>query len=257
MNITSYGRALIATATLAGVIATGVIAVADRDSQAASSNSTKDVRVSTMHASYPVYESVGELAARSTLVVRGTVESILPSYRVLPDEAELSKLPAEKRENAGYLKTDVVLRVEKVLVGPAEVAGTRILVSHLGGQVGRDRFVLEDEYMSRAGRAYLLFLHGTEDGRFAIVGGSQGRYLADRGKLEAVSTGSNETPVAKQLRGLDPASVEKGFGRLVHERPKADSPRRGADEALTETPSQKQAVVGPSGEAPPPPARRP
>jgi hypothetical protein len=172
-------------------------------------------RVSVLNASYPVYGSLRSIAVESTLVVRGTVEKALPPFRVIPTGVQLAKLPRTKRENAGYLMTDVVVRADNVLAGPATMAGRRILVAHLGGEDGGDKFVAEEETISQPGHAYVFFLREAPGGRYVIVGGGQGRFSLDSGKLSSVSEHVTETPVVKQLTGMSSAVFDRDFKRLT------------------------------------------
>lgn len=172
-------------------------------------------RISVLNASYPVYGSLRHIAAESTLVVRGTVEKVLPPFRVVPTGVQLAKLPPAKRENVGYLMTDAVVRVNKVLAGPATMAGRRILIAHLGGEDGRDKFVAEGETMSQPGHAYVFFLRNAPGGRYVIVGGGQGRFSLDSGKLSPVSEHAAEAPVVKQLTGMTSAVFDRDFKRLT------------------------------------------
>jgi hypothetical protein len=106
-------------ATLAGV---AIVASAALLSRATASAPGESLRISTMNATYPVYQSLADLAAESTIVLRGRVEQVQPARRVLPG-VPLKSLPAAKRENAGYLTTDVVVRVSKVLAGRQDLVG--------------------------------------------------------------------------------------------------------------------------------------
>jgi hypothetical protein len=178
-------------------------------------NRAEAPRVSVLNASYPVYGSLRKIAVESTLVVRGTVEKALPSFRVIPTGVQLAKLPPAKRENVGYLMTDAVVRVDKVFAGPATMAGRHILVAHLGGEDGRDKFVAEGETISQPGHAYVFFLRKAPGGRYVIVGGGQGRFSLDGGKLSPVSEHVTETPVARQLAGMTSAAFDRDFKRLT------------------------------------------
>jgi hypothetical protein len=172
-------------------------------------------RMHLMEGDYPLYHRLADLVAESTLVVRGRVEEVRPAYRVIPEGVPLDQLPDYKRENLGYLLTDVVVRVNKVLVGAAHVADTPIVVTHLGGTQGNDRYTMEGEPLSLRDRSYLFFLQQTEDGRYVIVGGAQGRYLVRNGQFAAVSDEAKRLPLVKQLEGMAVSHFERDFDHLV------------------------------------------
>jgi hypothetical protein len=164
------------------------------------------VRVSTISASYPVYPSVRELAGESTVVVAGTVQRILPSYRVTPPTPHAAQLPARKQENLGFLMTEATVRVDRMLSGTGVTAGSTVRVAHLGGRQGDEEFVSENQDMSAAGRTYLFFLTQGSDGRYAITGGPQGRHPIRDGRISP--DGQVATmPVARQLRGKNLTEV--------------------------------------------------
>jgi hypothetical protein len=174
-------------------------------------------RLHSMEGDYPLYDSLADLVADSDLVVRGRVEEIGPSYRVIPEGVPLDQMPAYKRENIGYLLTDIVVRVHKVLIGAADATDTQIVVTHLGGTGGNDQYTMDGEPLSRWGRPYLFFLQQTEDGRYVIVGGAQGRHLVRSGKLAAVSDEAKRLSLVQQLEGMDVASFEQDFDTLVRD----------------------------------------
>jgi hypothetical protein len=189
-------------------------------------------RLYTMEGDYPLYHSLADLVADADLVVRGRVEEVGPSYRVIPEGAPLDQMPAYKRENIGYLLTDVVVRVNKVLVGAADVADTQIVVTHLGGTQGNDQYIMEGEPLSRRARSYLFFLQQTEDDRYVMVGGAQGRHLVRNGKLAAVSDQAQKLPLVQQLEGIDIAHFERDFDNLVSASAQAAPQVEGIEEPL-------------------------
>jgi hypothetical protein len=166
-----------------------------------------------MEANYPVYGNLKEMVASSTLVIRGTVTEISPSYRVIPESVSLEKLPPEKAANVGYLMTDVIVKVDQVLYSLSKLAETSIVVSHLGGEDVRGKYVMEGEPLSQQDLSYIFFLEQSNDGRYVIVGGSQGRYTIQNGNLLALA-GHGE-PVIRQLDGMNLTAFEKGFTNLL------------------------------------------
>jgi hypothetical protein len=160
------------------------------------------VRVHFMEADYPVYAGVRDIAAHSTIVVRGTATELLPARRVLPPGIRLDEMPAEKAAGAGFLVTDIVFRVEQILRGAPDIAGATIIVSHLGGSDGANQYVMEAEPLSEVGQEYLLFLERTPEGNYVVVGGGQGRYLVQDGRLRALTTEAEALPLVASLRDV-------------------------------------------------------
>lgn len=153
---------------------------------------------------YPSFDSLAAIDAQSSVVVRGTVTEVGPAYRVVPPEVPVDKLPAYKRAQIGVVQHDVTVRVEKVLSGGrADMAGKLVKVTHLGGQIGSDSYVTDEEPDSQKGKHYVLFLQGFADGRFGMVGGAQGRYIVKSdGRLSALTDAVRAAGVAKQLDGV-------------------------------------------------------
>jgi hypothetical protein len=119
-------------------------------------------------------------------------------------------MPAEKAAGAGFLVTDVIFTVAQVLRGSPDLAGATIVVSHLGGSDGANRYVMEAEPVSEVGQEYLLFLERTPAGNYVVVGGSQGRYLVRDGRVQALTTEAEALPLVASLRGAElPALAEQ------------------------------------------------
>jgi hypothetical protein len=198
---------------------------------------------------YPVYESLGEIVNDSMLVVRGTADKMQPSRRVIPDGLPLDKLPLHKATSIGFLVTDMTVKVEHVMVGAADLAGSTIVVTHMGGTEGKRRDVAENEPLSRTGEEYLLFLRQMDNGRYAIVGGPQGRYPIRNGKLTVLTTEAGALPLNQQLLGIEVMTFEKDFNRLMTLQPakrqvvEVDEPLVGGDEL----PSLDDKPIGPDG----------
>lgn len=183
--------------------------------------------VSVMEASYPVYETLADLTAQSSLVIRGKVTKVLPSYRVVPDNIPMDQLPAHKAANVGYAMTDVEIKVQRVIAGAPEFGNTTILVSHLGGQVNGQNYVMEDEPLSTKGRSYVFFLEQAEPGRYVIVGGPQGRYQVNDRKLASLSKHAQQYPVNRFLETTDLNNLEQNFSTVIAQnRPQPQQPER-------------------------------
>lgn len=172
------------------------------------------LRVHIMEADYPVYTSLSDIVADSTAVVRGTIEEVLPAYRVIPEEVPLDQLPPEKAASIGFMVTDVVIRVNQVLWGDPSIAGSSIVVPHLGGTDGKDIYIIEEEPISQAGQAYLLFLERVDNGRYVIVGGNQGRYVIQHDRLQSISSEAESLPLVRALQNTDLESLERQLAHL-------------------------------------------
>jgi hypothetical protein len=161
-----------------------------------------------MLADYPVYTSPIDLANQSTLVVQGTVQDILPAVRILPTGVDASQLPPSKAD-AGYFVTDVVIKVNQVLAGV--LTTDTLIVTYLGGQDEKNKitYVVEGEPTAQKGRAYVLFLERKQDGKYVILGGQQGHYGFESGKLTTVPGARQEYQVTKDLDGVDLETLQQ------------------------------------------------
>lgn len=165
--------------------------------------------ISYLESDYPVYADALDIANSADLVVRGTVQEVLPSARLIPEGVDLKKLPAEKAANFGILTTDVVFKIDQVLAASKDVGSTTITVSHLGGEDAQKKSVAEAEPLSERGRSYVLFLKQMQDGKYAALGGPQGRFLIENGKLTLISEHAEEHPVGKELKDTNVDALAK------------------------------------------------
>lgn len=201
-------RLLLPVAVLALVVALGIGALT-RGPGADSAG------IHTMEADYPVYDTFGSLVDSSALIVRGKVQEVRPSYRVIPEGVPRGELPAHKAANVGYLLTDVVVRVDRVLTGSADLVTSDIVVIHPGGEDGKQKYEMKDEPIAKKGHSYVFFLERTGDGRYVVVGGAQGRYLVQQGKLKDLSDEVTKLPVPELLSGMDLETLERDFQHLA------------------------------------------
>ncbi len=162
-----------------------------------------------MYADLMVYPSLAEITSLSTIVFQGTVEEVLPSYRVAPKDIPNAK-------TVGYLMTDVIVRVNKVVYGSAEVTNTTITIPHTGGQQGNVKYLLEGSPISEKGKTYLFFVQLDTDNVYRLVGDTQGRFLIQNGKLTPVSDDAENFPAGKILKGMSIANLERDFRRLTN-----------------------------------------
>jgi hypothetical protein len=216
------------------------------DSQTRTQTTEDQKSTHYMEADYPVYQSFDQLVARSTLVVRGTVDDILPSFRVIPEGIPLDKLPAEKAANVGYMLTPVVVKIGRVLSGPSSLTKTTIVVTHLGGEDANDRYVAEGQPISRKGQSYVFFLEQSPQGDYNLVGGNQGRYAVLNGKLTALP--GEGGPIARQLNGMSLTTFEKDFNLMVQ----ASKPTSKVQEK-DEAPASQEGLPSPANKPKGPP----
>ncbi|HSH03185.1 MAG TPA: hypothetical protein VLL52_11750 [Anaerolineae bacterium] len=180
----------------------------------------KDEATIQMHyieADYPIYESLSQMTGDSDLVVVGQVKEVRPAYRVVPDGVPVQELPKEKADNVGFFVTEVVFVVQQNLMGDDANNGQEIVVIQLGGGDGTNLFVMEQEPISEVGKTYLLFLDAVDDvsQTYTIVGGPQGRYLAQRSLLTMVSEEANYYPLVTALVGMNVDDVTNNFDALL------------------------------------------
>ena len=209
-------RAKLTISAMLALLALGAAIAAARTTNGPGPNPK---RTHVMEADYLVYTSLGEIAAKSDIVIRGTVVEVLPSYRVMPPGAPMDQLPAQKAADLGYLQTDLSVRVDHLLFGDARPLDSNVVVSQLGGEDAENEFVMKDAPMSRQGESYVFFLARSANGRYSIVGGTQGRYLVDNGRLVTFAESGQELPLTAQLSETDLASFEANFDKLVRAAP--------------------------------------
>ncbi|QFZ23327.1 hypothetical protein [Saccharothrix syringae] len=189
---------ILVVAVAAAVAGGGALAIA------ANGSGAPEVAVHQMAADYPTFDTVAAAAAKSAVVVRATAIEVGPAYRYIPEGFPVKDLPAHKAAQAGVVQHDVVYRVDAGYKGVK--AGDTVRVVHLGGQIGNDRYVPENEPASVAGQSYVLFLAPVGDGKFGVVGGPQGRYQVDGGRLRAL--GEADSGAAAALRGQSLTAFE-------------------------------------------------
>lgn len=190
-------RILVAAAA-AALTLTGVLAFA------AGGSSDSGVVTHEMSADYPSFDTVAAAAAKSALVVRATAVEVGAAYRYIPEGFPVKELPAHKAAEAGVVQHEVTYRVDSAYKGAR--TGTTVRVVHLGGQIGKDAYVAEDEPASVVGSSYVLYLAPVGDGKFGVVGGPQGRYQVKDGVLKGL--GEARAGLATALDGRALAAFE-------------------------------------------------
>lgn len=148
--------------------------------------------VHEISADYPFFSSAAELAQSADVVVTATAKKEVSVRRLLPDGVDTSALPAYKRAELGVIVTDVAFTVRKTHKG---ADSSEVVVTELGGKIGNSRYVAEDMPNARPGQEMLLFLHREADGKYTVVGGSQGRYLNAKGVAKKLGNSSVPAPL--------------------------------------------------------------
>jgi len=185
-------------------------------SAAPKSSATLAARTHYMEADYPAFRSLRTIVASSDAVVIGTVTKVLPAYRVVPNGIALEQLPKEKADAVGFVVTDIVVSINRVLSGNSSLANTELRVAHLGGQSGNQQYIAEAEPMSQQGQTYLFFLKHTEQDLYVTVGGPQGRYQMQGEQLIPVSEEARTLPLAGILSSMKLAKLADTVASLAN-----------------------------------------
>lgn len=205
---TTLRTALVALVALVAVIAL-VLTIMPND----------EPQIAHGEAFYPEYMTVDELTRDSQVVLRGTVVEKLGSRQIIPAEEPNKELPAFKRQHAGYTVTDFTVRVDSVLEGNNDLAGKTIQMTQMGGTLGKRTVIVDAEPLSEKGDELLLFLRQGSDGGFRVVGGAQGRYKVENGKLAVISAEAEHLAVTSVLEGKAVNEVETKFNELKTAQP--------------------------------------
>ncbi len=149
-----------------------------------------------LHGDYLSYDTPVALVADATIIVEGTVVdkepvTLLPRYDPAdPDDAYYG-VPNDVREkdaaqDEGVPAQAVSLRVDAVHVGEFSV-GSIVVFLQTGGVVNGVRYLVDSEPELVSGERYLLFGKDSFDGRFVILGGAAGAFIADGDAYAAIS----------------------------------------------------------------------
>jgi len=174
-------------------------------------------RVHYIDADYPSYRTIGEITANSALVVYGEVVKVLPPVRVIPEVVPVAQLPKEKADAIGYLVTDVIFRIDRVLSGQKDMTGKQITISQLGGETATDKYIAESEPLSQQGNTYILFLQPQDSGRYMASGGVQGRYSVREGRISAMAQEYvSSASVTSVLQNMSVDEFLNNFGSMAN-----------------------------------------
>ncbi|MHC1756134.1 MAG: hypothetical protein AB9861_12010 [Methanosarcina sp.] len=126
--------------------------------------------------------SHNDLSKESNVIVMGTVKEILPSKWNTPDGTKPEKA-IEDLDLDDVIYTDIIISVDKYLKNPLD--SQEVIVRILGGSVGEDTMLADDEPSFKVGEKTLLYLVADNDPatknsgpqHFTVKGHSQGKYI--------------------------------------------------------------------------------
>ena len=148
---------------------------------------------------YPAM-NISSLTTESDLIIKGTVEKVLPSdfYKVTKyaigeeEEKKMREICRETKEafvvlpsedhveeflnqNRGWVYTDKVIKVDEYLKN--DLGEQKIRVRELGGDYKGQQKIVEGEIPLKEGDRVILFLIKGKQGTYGIMGGPQGKYF--------------------------------------------------------------------------------
>lgn len=118
--------------------------------------------------------------ASSPLVVEVTLEELVAqaSHIVV---GEVIEKKSQWSDDRSHIYTLVTVSVEEWVKGDSK--GNKILIKVPGGKVGEVIEWVEDVASFRVGERVVVFLHIQEDSTFDVVGGWQGKFTVENGKI--------------------------------------------------------------------------
>jgi hypothetical protein len=222
----SLGRLALFAAAAALVVSATYVVGRYQEIQARASD-----RLVTIGASYAQIPDLPALTRGADLVVRGRVldqgqvrfeaqPDQKPGKFVPPPASDKPRKPTgedpaakETGQTLGGLPgnpvTDYAIQVSKVIKGDAP-KGDKLVVSQPGGHVELPTYPggptlkrtlqFEDDPLMEHGQEHVFFLKKAEDGAYFVVGGPQGRFQVNNGKIKSVD---GRSAVGKQHDGED------------------------------------------------------
>ena len=118
-------------------------------------------------ASWPIrYATIAEITKDADLIVVASVNSIVGTKEVGPE----------------LITTQFELTVDDVIKGSSP-SGSKIIIQQTGGTVGEKSIRVSDDPLLQNDIKYILFLREFEPQKYVIVGGPQGRFIVQNGKV--------------------------------------------------------------------------
>jgi hypothetical protein len=123
--------------------------------------------ISGSWASY--YANMEELSREADLIAYGEIDRVI--------EVQEQIVGHNPKGDMIHYYTNFNFKISQVLKGD----GIEEAVIHQMGAAGK--MVVPDDPMFKKGEEYVLFLHKTETGIYFVLGGPQGRFMVDGGKV--------------------------------------------------------------------------
>lgn len=142
----------------------------------------------------------------SNTIVIGTVKEILPPKWNTLD----GKRPSEanvKVDQSSFIYTDTVVSVDKYLKKPSESKESKeIIVRTVGGTIGADRVISEDEPSFKTGEKVLLYLTkdtiNVDSEHYLVTGSDQGKFkLTSDGKAVRPDETISQDELLRTIKG--------------------------------------------------------
>jgi len=116
------------------------------------------------------YKDINEMTEKADLVIVGKAISSI-SYR-------------ESADPFTSIWTDYTVRGDKVIKG--KVDEPNIILHQTGGKIGSETQYIRDDPLIEEGTTMLLFLKQYEPNKYYILGGPQGRFVVEQGKVYSI-----------------------------------------------------------------------
>ncbi len=190
---------------------------------------------------YQQFRSLSELLGSSDVVVLARSVAVGPGITTRVGGApSRSEAAAAGKPHAGTFVTHLeTFQISRVLRGEVS-AGDELTVRTLGGSSPEGLFSVEGWTPTTPGQSYLLFLGPGGAGRaLSYVGGTQGRYVIEQGRVRATTTDS-PSPVERLLGGRDRSAMPGLIATAMAEQqpvlPATEGPRGAPGPPIASTP---------------------
>ena len=118
-------------------------------------------------ASWPIrYATIAEITKDADLIVVASVNNIVGTREMGPE----------------LITTQFELTIDDVIKGSSS-SGSKIIIQQTGGTVGEKSIRVSDDPLLQNDIKYILFLREFEPQKYVIVGGPQGRFIIQNGRV--------------------------------------------------------------------------
>lgn len=202
-NSTKYGIIFVGVLSLFALIAFGLPNFSENNIKPAS-NGDKPINITI--SSSVVSCTHEDLNNYSDTIVIGTVKEILPPKWNTLD----GKRPSEanvKVDQSSFIYTDTIVSVDKYLKKPSESKESKeIIVRTVGGTIGTDRVISEDDPSFKTGEKVLLYLTkdtiNVDSEHYLVTGSEQGKFtLTDNGEAIRPDETISQDELLKTIKG--------------------------------------------------------